>query len=107
KDPKTADLLCPKDDLPFGTKRLCVDTGYYETFNRPNVSLVDVKADPIVEVTPNGLRTGTREFPLDMIVFATGFDAMTGALKSIDVRGRGGQSLRDKWDHGPRTYLGL
>ena len=107
QDPVKADLLCPKSDLPFGTKRLCVDTDYYETYNRPNVDLVDVKADPIIEVTPTGLRTGTREFALDMIVFATGFDAMTGALKSIDVRGRGGQSLRDKWDHGPRTYLGL
>lgn len=107
KDPQTADLLCPKDELPFGTKRLCVDTDYYETFNRPNVSLVDVKADPIVEVTPNGLRTQSHEYPLDMIVFATGFDAMTGALKSIDIRGRSGQRLRDKWDHGPRTYLGL
>jgi cyclohexanone monooxygenase len=107
RDAATADLLCPKDDLPFGTKRLCVDTDYYQTFNRPNVSLVDVKADPIVEATATGLRTGTREFPLDMIVFATGFDAMTGAMNSIDVRGIGGHSLRDKWEHGPRTYLGL
>ena len=107
KDPLTADLLCPKDDLPFGTKRLCVDSDYYETFNRPNVALVDVKADPVTEVTPSGLRTQGREFALDMIVFATGFDAMTGALTSIDIRGVGGQSLRDKWEHGPRTYLGL
>jgi cyclohexanone monooxygenase len=107
RDPATAELLCPRSDLPFGTKRLCVDTNYYETFNRPNVSLVDVKADPIVQVTPRGLRTGTREFELDMIVFATGFDAMTGAMTSIDIRGRGGVSLREKWDHGPRTYLGL
>jgi cyclohexanone monooxygenase len=107
RDPATADLLCPRDDLPFGTKRLCVDTNYYETFNRPNVSLVDVRSDPIVEVTPTGLRTGTREFPLDVIVFATGFDAMTGALKSIDIVGRGGRSLRDKWAGGPLTYLGL
>jgi len=106
-DPATAELLCPKSDLPFGTKRLCVDSDYYETFNRPNVSLVDVKADPIVALTPDGLRTGSREYPLDMIVFATGFDAMTGAMSSIDVRGRGRASLRDKWEHGPRTYLGL
>jgi cyclohexanone monooxygenase len=108
KDPVKAELLCPKDDLPFGTKRLCVDTDYYQTYNRPNVDLVDVKADPLVEATPAGLRTQSgKEFPLDMIVFATGFDAMTGALKTIDVRGIGGQLLRDKWDHGPRTYLGL
>ena len=107
RDPATAELLCPRDDLPFGTKRLCVDTNYYDTFNRPNVSLVDVRSDPIVEVTPTGLRTGTREFPLDVIVFATGFDAMTGALKSIDIVGRGGWSLCDKWADGPLTYLGL
>ncbi len=107
RDPVTAELLCPKADLPFGTKRLCVDTDYYQTFNRPNASLVDVKADPIVEVTAKGLRTGTREYELDMIVFATGFDAMTGALNSMDIRGKGGQSLREKWEHGPRTYLGL
>jgi cyclohexanone monooxygenase len=71
------------------------------------VSLVDVRADPIVEVTPEGVRTGTREFPLDVLVFATGFDAMTGALRSIDVVGRGGLALRDKWEAGPLTYLGL
>ncbi|MEI6302074.1 MAG: NAD(P)/FAD-dependent oxidoreductase [Betaproteobacteria bacterium] len=108
KNPATADLLCPGADLPFGTKRLCVDTDYYETFNRPNVSLVDVKADPLVEATPTGLRTASgQQFALDMIVLATGFDAMTGALKSIDVRGVGGRALKDKWEHGPRTYLGL
>ncbi len=108
KDPVTAELLCPKEDLPFGTKRLCVDTDYYQTFNRPNVALVDVKSDPLVEATPTGLRTQSgKHFALDVIVFATGFDAMTGALKSIDVRGVGGQVLRDKWAHGPRTYLGL
>lgn len=108
KDPVTAELLCPRDDLPFGTKRLCVDTDYYQTFNRDNVSLVDVRTDPLVEATPNGLRTQSgQEYPLDVIVFATGFDAMTGALKSIDVRGVDGQALRDKWVDGPRTYLGL
>jgi len=108
KDPATAELLCPRDDLPFGTKRLCVDTDYYQTFNRDNVKLVDVKTDPLVAVTPGGLRTKSgQEYPLDVIVFATGFDAMTGALKSIDVRGVGGRVLRDKWEHGPRTYLGL
>jgi len=107
RDPKVAELLCPKQDLPFGTKRLCVDTGYYETFNRPNVSLVDVKASPIEEITPHGLRTGDGEHELDIIVFATGFDAMTGALRAIDIRGVGGLALGEKWDHGPRTYLGV
>lgn len=108
KDPATAELLCPKADLPFGTKRLCVDTDYYQTFNKPNVALYDVKSDPLVEATATGLRTQSgKEFALDIIVFATGFDAMTGALKSIDIQGVGGQVLRDKWEHGPRTYLGL
>lgn len=107
KDPATAELLCPRDDLPFGTKRLCVDTNYYETFNRENVSLVDVKSAPIVEITPDGLRTTERHYPLDVIVFATGFDAMTGALLAIDIRGKGGESLRTKWQAGPRTYLGI
>jgi cyclohexanone monooxygenase len=106
-DPAVADILVPKSDLPFGTKRLCVDTNYYETFNRPNVSLVDVKASPIQEITPYGLRTQDREFDLDMIILATGFDAMTGALLRIDIRGIGGKALKDKWEHGPRTYLGL
>ncbi len=107
KDPKTAELLCPRD-YPFATKRLCVDTGYYETFNRDNVSLVDVKADPIAEITPRGVKLESgAEHPVDAIVFATGFDAMTGALLAMDIRGRNGLSLRDKWEHGPRTYLGL
>jgi cyclohexanone monooxygenase len=107
-DPAKAELLCPKDDLPFGTKRLCVDTDYYQTYNRSNVDLIDVKADPLTEATTKCLRLQSgKEVELDMIVFATGFDAMTGALKTIDVRGVGGQLLRDKWDHGPRTYLGL
>jgi cyclohexanone monooxygenase len=107
QDPAVAELLIPKPDLPFGTKRLCVDTNYYETFNRPNVELVDVKASPIEEITAHGLRTQDREFELDMIVLATGFDAMTGALLRIDIRGIGDQPLKDKWAHGPRTYLGL
>lgn len=106
KDPETAELLCPRD-YPFGTKRLCVDTGYYATFNRDNVKLVSIKDNPIVEITPNGLRTATDTYEFDAIVFATGFDAMTGALLNIDIRGRGGLTLRAKWEHGPRTYLGL
>jgi cyclohexanone monooxygenase len=107
KDPATAELLCPKDDLPFGTKRLCVDTDYYETFNRDNVRVVDVKTAPITEITPTGLRTTDGEYPLDALVFATGFDAMTGALLAIDVRGAAGRSMREKWAAGPRTYLGV
>src|SRR4029079_12527451 len=104
-DPAVADLLSPKTVI--GCKRLCVDTGYFETFNRPNVELVDVGETPISEITPHGLRVGDRAFELDAIVFATGFDAMTGALLNIDVRGRDGEALRDAWAAGPRTYLGL
>ena len=106
KDQKVAELLAPKDH-PIGTKRLCLDTGYYETYNRDNVTLVDVRSDPIVEITPSGLRTGKQSFELDAIVFATGFDAMTGALREIDIRTTDGAALADKWAGGPLTYLGL
>jgi cyclohexanone monooxygenase len=107
KDPRTAELLCPKDH-PIGTKRLILDTNYYETFNRDNVTLVDVRTHPIVEITPKGVRTQDgAEYELDAIAFATGFDAMTGALREIDVRVKGGERLADKWAAGPRTYLGL
>ncbi len=105
-DKRTAELLAPKDH-PIGTKRLCLDTNYYETYNRPNVSLVDVRSDPIEEITPVGLRTGKQSFELDAIVFATGFDAMTGALREINVRTSNGAALRDHWEGGPLTYLGL
>ena len=105
-DPEVARMLQPTDH-PFGTKRPCLGTGYYETFNRPNVRLVDVRKDPIVEITAKGLRTGTEEFEFDSLVFATGFDAMTGALTAVDIRGRGGRSLREVWAAGPRTYLGV
>lgn len=105
KDAAVAELLSP--DLVVGCKRLCVDTGYFETFNRPNVTLVDVSKAPIEEITRNGIRANGEEYELDAIVFATGFDAMTGALLSIDIRGRGGMTLREKWAEGPRTYLGL
>ena len=91
----------------MGTKRLCVDTDYYDTFNRENVTLVDVRKAPIEAITPRGVRTRDAEYALDSIVFATGFDAMTGALLNIDIRGRGGQALREGWAAGPRTYLGL
>ena len=105
KDPAVAERLSPKTVV--GCKRLCVDTGYFETFNRPNVELVDVSETPIEEITARGLRVGDREFEFDCIVFATGFDAMTGALLSIDIRGRDGRSLQEAWAEGPRTYLGL
>ena len=106
-DPEKARLLCPTDDLPFGAKRLCVDTNYYETFNRSNVDIVDIKADPILEVTPNGIRLTSGDYPLDIIVLATGFDAMTGALLAIDLKGSEGVSLGDHWQDGPLAYLGL
>ncbi len=105
KDPDTAELLCPYQ--VFACKRLCVGTNYYETYNRDNVSLVDVGNSPIEALTENGLVTGGREYELDSIVFATGFDAMTGALLRIDIRGRNGQPLREKWSAGPRNYIGL
>jgi len=105
EDPDAAALLCP--DSVVGCKRPCADTRYYETYNRPNVELVDIHVDPIERVTEAGLVTGGREFELDVLVFATGFDAMTGALLSIDIRGREGRRLRDRWSEGPKTYLGL
>ena len=107
RDPAVAEILAPQDH-PIGTKRLCLDTNYYETYNRNNVFLVDVKADPILEITATGLRTRDREYgPFDAIVFATGFDAMTGALREIDIRVRDGAALNEQWEAGPRTYLGL
>ena len=105
RDPGTARKLMPRQII--GCKRLCIDTGYYETYNRPNVRLVDVSEAPIDEITPKGVRAGGQEHELDSLVFATGFDAMTGSLLKIDIRGRGGVSLRDKWAAGPRTWLGL
>ncbi|MGV0791719.1 flavin-containing monooxygenase [Mycolicibacterium sp. XJ1819] len=105
-DPQTAAALTPSH--PFGCKRPIIDQGYYETFNRDNVTLADLRQDPIVEVTPDGIRTEQNRHELDVIVYATGFDAMTGALTRIDIRGRGGTSLREFWDsEGPYTYLGL
>ena len=104
-DPEVAELLCP--DTPVGCKRPCADTNYFETYNRPNVTLVDIRNAPIEEITETGLRTGGRHYDLDCIIFATGFDAMTGALLRIDIRGRAGVSLEEKWAEGPKTYLGL
>ena len=106
KDPAKADLLAPKT-YPIGTKRLCLDTDYYETYNRENVDLIDIADTPIDRLTVTGLETGGRSFAFDSIVFATGFDAMTGTLLRVDIRGRAGQTLKKKWEAGPRTYLGL
>ncbi len=106
KDPAVAELLSPNDH-PIGTKRLCLDTGYYETFNRDNVTLVDARRDPIAAITETGVRTGTAQYELDAIVFATGFDAITGALNEIDIRTTDGAVLKEKWEGGPLTYLGL
>jgi len=105
RDPDVARRLMPHH--PVLCKRLCVDSGYYETFNRDNVELVDVSAQPIERITPTGLRAGGRDFEFDSLIFATGFDAMTGTLLRIDIRGRGGRALRDKWADGPLNYLGL
>lgn len=106
RDPEVAEKLCPRS-YPLGTKRLTIDTGYYEAYNRPNVTLVDVRADPIVEITPKGLRTTAQEYELDIIVLATGFDAMTGSMTRMNVTGVGGQDLRDKWADRPWSYLGI
>jgi cyclohexanone monooxygenase len=106
KDPATAKLLQPKDH-PIGSKRICVDTDYYATFNRPNVTLVDIKSSPIEAILPNAVRTGGKDHEIDALVLATGFDAMTGSVAKIDIRGRDGQTLNGKWAEGPKTYLGL
>lgn len=106
KDPKTAALLSDIDH-PYAAKRPPIDTDYFETYNRPNVLLVDVKAKPIEAITPAGVRTSEAEYPLDIIVFATGFDAMTGPMLRMDIRGRNGVALKDVWESGPSNYLGL
>ena len=103
--PQVAALLSPHSFV--GCKRICLDTDYFATFNRPNVTLVDISDAPVEEITRAGLRTGGREYELDTIVFAIGYDAMTGPLLRIDIRGAGGQTLKAKWADGPRTYLGL
>ena len=103
--PAVAELLSPHTLI--GAKRLCLGTNYYETFNRPNVTLVDVSETPISAITPTGVQVGDRSYDVDVIVLATGFDAMTGSLLAVDIRGRDGQPLREAWHAGPRTYLGL
>ena len=107
KDPEVAEKLIPKT-YAYGTKRQPLDTNYYETFNKPNVVLVDAQADgPIEEITETGIRAGGKDYPLDIIVIATGFDAMTGPLKKLGIQGRGGRALAQLWEDGPQTYLGL
>lgn len=106
EDQSIADLLIPNDH-PIGTKRIVTDTNYYQTYNRDNVSLVNLKKAPIEAIDATGIKTTESHYDLDALVFATGFDAMTGALDRIDIRGRGGETLRENWHAGPRTYLGL
>jgi len=106
KDPALADALTPTNH-GFGTRRVPMESGYYEVFNQPNVRLVDLRATPIERITPAGIRTSNAEYPFDLIIYATGFDAITGPFDRIEIRGIGGQTLKDKWANGPLTYLGL
>jgi cyclohexanone monooxygenase len=105
-DPETARLLQPTS-YPIGTKRICIDTEYFATFNRPNVTLVDIKSNPIDEILPHAVRTGGKDREIDALVLATGFDAMTGSVAKIDITGRDGLTLNGKWAEGPKTNLGL
>ncbi|MGW1835067.1 flavin-containing monooxygenase [Streptomyces sp. NPDC002067] len=105
-DPETAETLSPRT-FPFGTKRPCLDTGYYAAYNKPHVGVVDLTRTPIVEITPDGIRTTEREHPVDVLVFATGFDALTGSQVAVDIVGKGGITLKEKWAEGPRNHLGL
>lgn len=107
KDPAVADMLTPPEGQTYGTKRQPCDTGYFEAYNRDNVKLVDVKADPIKRVTPEGIDTEGNSFEFDIIIYATGFDAFTGALFKMDIVGKNGLTLKEHWGAGPRTYLGL
>src|SRR5882757_5350470 len=106
KDPQTAKLLQPNNH-PIGSKRICIDSDYFAAFNRANVTLVDIKSNPIEEILPNAVRIGGKDYEVDALVLATGFDAMTGSVAKIDIRGRKGQTLNQKWAEGPKTYLGL
>ena len=105
-DPETCQKLLPLDH-PFGSKRALIDTNYFETYNRENVNLVDLRQTPIQEINGKGIRTSEKDFEFDAIVFATGFDAMTGTFMKMDIRGRDGMTLREKWAEGPKSYLGL
>ncbi|MBV8391985.1 MAG: cyclohexanone monooxygenase, partial [Alphaproteobacteria bacterium] len=106
KDPATAEKLIPKNH-GFGTRRVPLETKYYEVYNQPNVSLVDIKETPIERITPTGLVIAGKDYEFDVIIYATGFDAITGAFDNIDIRGSNGLRLRDKWKDGPQTYLGI
>jgi cation diffusion facilitator CzcD-associated flavoprotein CzcO len=106
KNPVVAEKLVPKDH-PFGSKRIPLETEYYEAYNRDNVLLVDVRETPIERITPKGIKTSDKEYEFDVIIYATGFDAMTGALTRIDIRGQRGETLKSRWANGPRTFLGL
>lgn len=107
KDPEVAEKLVPAPELNYGTKRQPCETGYYEAYNRDNVTLIDIKADPIQEITPAGVRTTSAEHQFDAIIYATGFDAFTGSLYKMNIRGREGKRLQDHWSAGPRTHLGI
>jgi cation diffusion facilitator CzcD-associated flavoprotein CzcO len=106
KDPVVAEKLVPKDH-PFGSKRIPLESGYYEVYNRDNVLLVDVRETPIERITPKGIKTSDKEYEFDVIIYATGFDAVSGSLTRMDIRGEGGRTFKDTWADGPRTYLGL
>jgi cyclohexanone monooxygenase len=105
-DPETAKLLQPNNH-PIGSKRICIDTDYFAAFNRPNVKLVDIKFSPIEQISAKAVRAGGKDYEVDALLLATGFDAMTGSVAKIDIRGRSGLTLNQKWAEGPKTYLGL
>jgi cation diffusion facilitator CzcD-associated flavoprotein CzcO len=106
KDSKVAEMLIPKDH-GFGTRRVPQETHYYEVYNQPNVTLVSMLEEPIERITPSGIRTGARDYAFDVIVYATGFDAVTGSFDRIDIRGQGGRRLKDEWRGGPKTFVGV
>ena len=106
KDPVVAEMLVPKDH-PFGSKRLPCETGYYDVYNRDNVLLVDVREAPIERIIPKGIKTSDAEYELDVIIYATGYDAVTGSLTRIDIHGEGGQTIKDKYADGPRNFMGI
>ena len=106
KDPAVAEKLIPKNH-GFGTRRVPLETKYYEVYNQPNVKLVDIKETPIERITPDGIKTSDAEYEFDIIIYATGFDAITGSFDRIDFRGVDGLKLKDKWKGGPQTYLGV
>ena len=106
KDPKVAEKLIPKNH-GFGTRRVPLETRYFEVYNQPNVELVDLTETPIERVTPTGIRTSERDYDFDMIIYATGFDALTGAFDRIDFRGVDGRKLKDEWAEGAETFVGM